>query len=206
MTLGNGNFLSALVISVTALFIATKGRWNWKKIFLWPTAVLVSIAVLLGGGAYVISLIPTKPKVQENFWGISLNTNKADLKFMKGEPTKIEDGGWTYETKKEYGNDWSVYRISFRDDKIRYILYSGSSWLDSPELQEMRLYDSSQKVHSRFGEPTHTSVSDDQLRRIYSYDNYYVFFMLERDQVQKYGIFNPALGPLQFSKESSAGK
>ncbi len=148
----------------------------------------------------------TKPKVEEIFWGITLNASKADLKFMKGEPTKIEESDWTYETKKEYGNDWSVYRISFRDDKIRYIQYTGSSWLDSPDLQEIRLNDSSQKVHSKFGDPTHTAISDDQLRRIYSYDNYHVFLVLERDQVQTYGIFNPAFGPLQFSKESNAGK
>ena len=206
MTLGEGIFLSTLVLSLTALFIVTKDRWKWKKILLWPTAILVGIAALAGGGVYVTSLIPMKPKVEEIFWGITLNASKADLKFMKGEPTKTEDDGWTYETKKEYGNDWSVYRISFRDNKIRYVLYSGSNWLDSPALQEIRLNDSSQKVHSKFGEPSHTAISDDQLRRIYSYDNYHVFFMLERDQVQAYGIFNPAFEPLQFSKESNAGK
>ncbi len=210
MTLGEGIFLSTLVLSLTALFIATKDRWNWKKILknilLWPTVILLGIAALAGGGTYVISLIPTKPKVEENFWGITLNTSKADLKFMKGEPTtKTKDGGWTY-TKKKYENDWSAYRISFRDDKIRYILFAGSSWLDSPDLQEIQLNDSSQEVQSKFGEPTHTVISEDQLRRIYCYENYHVFFILEHDQVQAYGIFNPAFGPLQFSKKTNAGK
>jgi len=38
MTLGLGIFLSLLFLGTIALFIATKDRWNWKKIILWPLA------------------------------------------------------------------------------------------------------------------------------------------------------------------------
>lgn len=40
MTLGEGIFYSSLVLGIIGLSNAAKGRWNWKKIILWPSGVV----------------------------------------------------------------------------------------------------------------------------------------------------------------------
>ena len=70
MELGTGIFLSALFIGTVLLFIATKDRWNWKKmlLYLFSTAILV---LMLGGGAsFLYSKYQQRPVVQSELIGL----------------------------------------------------------------------------------------------------------------------------------------
>src|SRR5439155_10687384 len=133
MSLGLAIFLSALFLGIIALFIATKDRWNWKKLILWPLGISFGLLIFGGIGVYVYSLIPyrpevqdkPKPMVQDTFWDISLNMSKADVKFIKGAPTKTEgEDLWIYEEQSYRGK--SVYTISFKGEKTDFISFTGS--------------------------------------------------------------------------------
>ena len=197
MTLGDGIFYSSLVLGTIALFIATKDRWNWKKIILWPLTVVVVVVFIWGTAAFVQSRIPYKPKVQESFWGVSLLSSKADVKFMKGMPTTQDEGVWKYKEEKTYTND-SSYNIVFHDDKVGVVYFEGDNWLYAPELQGIELGNSEKEVRKRFGEPSKISVADDELGRLYAYKDFNVFFFLMEGEVKLYGIYNPALGTPKF--------
>ena len=43
MSLEASIFLSAMLVSLVALFIATKDRWNWKKLILWFSVGVASL-------------------------------------------------------------------------------------------------------------------------------------------------------------------
>src|SRR5215471_21450216 len=103
MSLGTSIFLSSLVLAFVALFIATKDRWSWKKIILWPFAGLILIA----SGSWVYSTIEARPKIQTSFWDIPLGATEGDVKFLKGAPdamskTKDKDT-WEYVFKSGSG-------------------------------------------------------------------------------------------------------
>jgi len=88
MELGTGIFLSAIFLGAVALFIATKDRWNWKKILLWPLGVIVGLLVVGWAAAYVYDQYEARPKKVDELWGIKLGASVADVKFSKGEPTQ----------------------------------------------------------------------------------------------------------------------
>src|SRR5262245_1491926 len=120
MDLGTGIFLSSLIFSLTALFIATRERWNWKKLFLWPMVILFSLSTLVTLGIYLYSNIPSNPEPEKGLWGIDLNATQADIKFLKGNPTEANEKYWVYKIEMEYREDSSVYSISFRSGRIYY--------------------------------------------------------------------------------------
>lgn len=203
MSMGTGIFLSSLILGIIILFIGTKDRWNWKKIILWPLAVVLGLAVLGGVGAFFYSEYKDRPRIQEKFWDITLEDSKADIKFRKGEPRVVEEGLWTYKETGIASNDWAAYQVSFDGDKVWYVLCEG---FKCPKIQGMRFDYTLSKISARFGEPSRVAVSGDQLERIYSYDRYHVFFILKRDKVRAYGIFNPAVGFLGYRKDKEESK
>jgi hypothetical protein len=174
-------------------------------------AILISAFVITG---CKVSKSPDKPKVQETFLEISLETTKSDIKFLKGNPSEVrEDGSWEYNSKK--GNIFDrvalpgIIHINFDGDKIKYVEFYGVNFKDinsenivelAPELQGIKIDDTSSKIQERLGKPLHISSSDDELKRIFLYDKYHIFFILEQNRVKAYGIYNPEFGPLKFEK------
>ena len=53
MSLGLSLFLSSIFLGIVALFIATKDRWNWKKIILWPVVGTFVLALLSSASIYL---------------------------------------------------------------------------------------------------------------------------------------------------------
>ena len=189
--------ISALLLGAAVLYIATKNQWSWKKFFLWPLFTLFGLGVLGGLGYFFYSEISNRPKLQEKFWGISLETDKSDIKYMKGEPTSIlKDGrGWGYTRKTGYSKERSLYLIGFQEEKIKYVLFAGTDWQRSPDLQGIRLGASFSTIKEKFGKPSHVSVSKNELQRTFSFERFHVFFTLEKESVIDYGIYNPEFGP-----------
>jgi hypothetical protein len=200
MTLGTAIFLSSVVLGIVILFISTKDRWNWKKIILWPILVVVSISILLGVGYYIYQSISNRPKPQTTFLGISLDSTKGDIKFLKGEPIKgSDDKFWSYST--EQGK--SSFFIIFKDSKIWVIGYDGEI-LYGNSLQGVYIGASYDEIIKKFGQPSFVSISEEELERILSYDKYNVFFVLKENRVISYGIYNKTLGPFKYRKEKKA--
>lgn len=89
MELGTGIFLSAVFLGIVALYIATKDRWNWKKILLWPLAVVVVLSSVGGIVAYAYKKYEERPKVQVEFNGIKLGDQFQDVVFRHGKLERL---------------------------------------------------------------------------------------------------------------------
>lgn len=88
MELGTGVFLSAIFLGFVALFIATKDRWNWKKIAFWQLGGLVALLAAGGVIAYGYTLYDERPQVPSEFQGIQLGQRLDDAEFKRGKAEK----------------------------------------------------------------------------------------------------------------------
>ena len=198
MTLGTSIFLSVVLVSVVALYIATKDRWNWKKIILWPVLAITGLSILGGIGLYIYSKMSERPSVQNSFWDIPLHSTKEDVKYLKGVPTNKQygDDNWTYKVKG-YLERESVFWVSFKDNKIRFVLCWGDP---SAYLQGIGVGSNYSSIINKFGKTSFVFRSEDELTRLLSFEKYKVFFMVEQNEVIAYGMYNPRFGPLKIGQ------
>ena len=93
MTVGDGIFYSVLLLSFVALYIATRDRWNWRKIGFRLFGGVIGILVIGGGAVYLYYIYEELPRKETSFWGIQLGISKSDVRFLKGNPSeaKIRD-------------------------------------------------------------------------------------------------------------------
>ena len=218
MNLGAWIFLSAIFLGLVALFIATRGQWNLNKIIIWPwkkiairAAIVITSLILLAGialfGRYIYLKIAERPKVQKSFWGLTLDSTKEDIKFLKGTPAKEERDMWYYISEDRHDGRYkliAIYAITFTNNKIWRIMGEGIETGLGPTIQNIKVGDS-YKVIERFGEPSYISYSKDGFSRIVSFKKYNVFFMLQKGSVVNMGIYNPSFGDTRF-KEEALGK
>lgn len=205
MSLGAWIFLSAIFLGLVALFIATRGQWKWEKIVTWPlkkivirVAIVITSLMLLAGigffGRYVYLKIAERPKVQKSFWGLTLDSTKEDIKFLKGTPYKVEKNRWQYVVEDPF----AIIDIIFVYNKIWLLGGEGTGL----SIQNIRRRDSYDEVIKRFGKPSCISYSKDGLARIVSFKKYNVFFELQAGSVIKMGIYNPSFGDIRFKEEA----
>ena len=189
MTVGTGIFLAAIVISVTALFIATKDRWNWKKVLLWPLGICVAGGLAMWGYIEYQKRFPEKPKptIHNSFWDIPLGATPDDVLFKKGKPTEKNSETWTYSA------DEDKYLILFKESRVRLIIQFGDSAY--PEIGGVRVASSTATVTSTFGEPEYVFSDEEGAVRTYCYPTYQVVFRLSKDMVRSLGIYDRALPP-----------
>ncbi|MHB1290796.1 MAG: hypothetical protein ACYCY5_01215 [Sulfuricella sp.] len=199
MELGTGIFLSTIFLGIVALFIATKDRWNWKKILLWPLGIIGAFAVIGGSIAYVYQQYEDRPRKLTALWDVSLNDTASDVKFKKGEPTtRLDNDHWVYRPYQTTEGDYVVY---FKNDRVRSIIYFGPMY-NGPSVHGVGHYDSSQELDAKLGPPSYVSRSKDELRRAYSYEKFNVVAHFEGGKISALGIYDPASGPFKFKEES----
>lgn len=207
MTLGDGIFLSSIVLSLVALFAITKDRWNWSRIAKWGLLAPAGVALFLSGVAYLYGSWNDRPTPQHTFAEIALTATPADVLFVKGEP-KRKDGPdrWTYDVGSgSAAPDSAKYLVMFKDGRIRFVLYTASSdQLVHPWLLGFTIGTSYERVVERLGQPSSTSVSEDQFDRMFSYEKYNSFFSFSRGKLVAYGIYQPKGGPMAFRNEAAA--
>ncbi len=108
MELGTGVFLSAVFLGIVALYIATKDRWNWKKIFLWPLGVIVGVSAIGRAIAYAYEQYEERPKVLTEFKSIKLGEQFQDAIFKHGKAER--------ETTRE-AERFARYLVEIKDQK-----------------------------------------------------------------------------------------
>jgi hypothetical protein len=206
MSVGDGIFLSAVLLSIVGLYAATKDRWNWKRIAKWGLALPVAALAVLALGIWIYSAYEERPNAQENFQGLKLSSTPADVRFLKGEPIakhSTEDR-WVYDAHSGSAQpEDSVVLVQFRDGKVRHITYwANERQIVTPYLLGFSIGSEYDAVIKKLGQPSNVSTSLDGLNRLLSFDRYRAFFEFERGKVKTYGIFDPATGPMKFSKEA----
>jgi hypothetical protein len=206
MTIGSGLFLSALFLGLVVLYVATRDRWNWARLVKWVVGVPVLLAVIGGLGFWGYTTYQDRPVAHDEFYGLKIGAPRADVRFAKGEPATVDGPDrWTYHAGSgSAGADAAVYLVKFTDDKVRYILYTaGSAQIYHPDLQGFELDSKYDAVLKKLGQASHVANSKDGLERILSFDKYKTFFIFRKGEVVAYGVYDTALGPMEFNPKGS---
>ena len=200
MTLGEGIFASALVLSIVGLYIATRDRWRWGRIAKWAVGVPVVLATLLGAAGWAFKAFEARPRAQSSFGSISLCMSEGDVRFAMGEPAQSHDGRWVYYAGSGSAKAESAgYVVRFKDSKVRYVAYTSTpEQIVTPYLLGFTIGNPYDHVIDELGDPDHVSTSTDGLRRMLSYKRFNTFFAFERAQVINLGVYDPATGPMEF--------
>ena len=200
MTLGAGIFLSTLMVSMVIMYVVTRDRWNWKKIFIRTSIALLCVGVLLAVAIWAYDAYQehqNRAVVQTEFYGIELSDTQSDIKFIKGAPFKEEKGMWVY--REKYDKKLELI-ILFQDNDISTILYIGDCTYCAG-ISGLGIGDSYEDVVAKFGEPSNISISKDELQRMLSFEKYNVVFEFQKNRVNAYGIHNFKYGNYKFKNE-----
>ena len=184
MKLGDSIFLSSIFFSIIIIFIFTKDRWNWKKIVIRCLTLLFIISFIVALSYYIVLKIGNTPKVQKGFWGISLDMDQEDIRFFKGNPTKIDNEQWYYKI------DSKVYSIIYFGDKCT--VESNGQYIEIC-LQGMGHHSHYADIIQKFGEPSNISKSKYGLSKLLFYRKYNLSFGLSEGKVYSWGISKESL-------------
>lgn len=205
MSVGDGIFLSAVLISIVGLYAATKDRWNWKRIAKWCLILPGAFLAILALGVWLYSAYDERPIAQGSFEGLKLGSTPADVRFLKGEPIAKHstDDQWVYHAHSGAAQpEDAVVIVQFRNGKVRYINYwANEGQIVNPYLLGFTIGSEYDSVIKKLGQPSHISASANGLNRLLSFEKYNVDFEFERGKVKTYGIFDPTTGPLKYSKQ-----
>lgn len=108
MEIGTGFFLAAIILGTVWLYVATRDRWNWKKLLLWPLAAVLVLSAIGGAGIYVKDWFEDRPRQELALWGIRLGASPADVKFAKGIPLAQKAADFTVEREVPDGKRFVV--------------------------------------------------------------------------------------------------
>lgn len=207
MTIGDGIFLSAVLLSVVGLFAVTKDRWNWRRIAKWGLLGPIAAFLLLNGGAYLYGYLKDRPTPQNKFGEISLTATPADILFLLGEPN-LKDGPdrWIYYAGSvPAARDAAMYLVTFKNGRVRFVLYTASGeQISNPTLMGFDMGTSYERVLEKLGQPSNVSISENKLERMFSYEKFNVFFSFSQGRLVAYGIYQPTSGPMLLRSEAAA--
>jgi hypothetical protein len=199
MSVGTGIFLSALIGSMVWLYLATRGRWNWKKIIIRITAVVFGLGFIGGATGGVYYYISQQPEVQSEYYGINLGDSYRDVVFKNGLPKEMRKGDSTcrcdstiFDEDRDSILDHSrLLLIRFRKDTVVgvYTRWYGSPYVN--EIQGIGRYSSMEDVRKKFGQPDEVKESDDGTVRRWFYSKYRVRFGFEKGQINSLGTWDP---------------
>lgn len=173
-----------------------------QKHFSLKTVIRISLIIFVFTVAFTIflskyipHLLDAKPK-HNSLFDVALNDTRDDLVFKKGFPDFIKTDGnmqryLYYEEKLGFtfvdSNLHSIYAFKYLTEMER------SS--DNIGFEFYPVGWSSESLIEEYGEPTHIEKSDEGVVRVYSFSKSNIFFVLVKNKVVEFGIYNPDVDP-----------
>lgn len=159
-----------------------------------------------------VLVVTTSPSVADaeiqpvtSFWGLSLGQPELQVKLLKGWQNGAIMGpcrGAAYDPAPytqtlAYPDDGGVYYVDLRDSKVWSIVFYAKDGV-APSFPIGGVGDSQSALEAKLGAPSLISDSKDKTARWVSFEKYSVAYQLRDDKVIMFGIYDPALGPIQY--------
>jgi len=196
MGLGESILLSSIFLGMIILFVSTKNRWNWKKIWIRFFIIIFSLGFIAVIGALIYNKISERPRKVNELESYCLGETKKEVIWKHEEPQKyIDNDTWDYSFDDLIDPEIKYYyRLKFKDEKVIAILFLGNS-LSLIRLKfQMRLSylsTDSKELIEKFGSPSKYWESNNHKYRIYYFPKFNLAFLLETDRLMWLCVYNP---------------
>lgn len=209
VSIGFGIIVGCSIISLTAIYLFTRNRWNWKRISIY-LAVVIFVYFGFTTSIYLIDNKRTKNNIEalkierdkgfvKNFWGLSFTNTFSDVIYYKGYPAEIhsnENGGIVldYGVKSENIERWVRFgnRLNSNDanstNQIDSIHSNVDSDMDFENFGGIRIQDSFSDVQNKFKTQLVEKKLDDLSARRYKIGN--ISFLFKNNRLEGLYIFN----------------
>jgi hypothetical protein len=197
--------ISLFVLPLVILFAVTKDSWNWKKglkrIIFWGPGVVILVVC----GLFVYDKISKMPKKQTTYMGVRLNDTVRDVKLKIGEPVRLD-------SPSNKNNYYLYYKYQFDDGLPKHIVLgiNGSNiysiqcsdyltyYVSCNRLVGVSIGDNSDKIIATLGNKYVMIKSRDNINSYYYYNQFNVYYYLEKDKIKAMGIYDSKYGEPQF--------
>lgn len=195
-------------------FQSAKKPWSIGRIAKWSFVSLLCtfalwVMVVLAVEGYNEWKIyrANRPQIQNSFCGFKLGDKREDVLFFHGKPENSNEGnfmtetGWFYKNTS-YSDEYSITAVNFKNERISFIVYdTNKDYYETPEIMGFKKGSDYKEIIEKLGSPSIIENSKDGLKRILYYDNWNAFFLLEKAEVQIYGIYDSTKGRPDWSKD-----
>jgi hypothetical protein len=188
MTLGTGVFLSSLFLGLIFLYIVTRDRWKWKKIVFRSTALVVGLAIIGSAGFYAYTSYADRAQRAESLWAVSIGETESDVKFAKGEPSKISDSSANNDIRWLYEMEDVGHAVYFQGRKVTRVIALAKERRDLPSVSGISPHASLDDIINKLGPPSYVSRSKNELSRIYSFAKFNVAFGIEQGEIKSVAV------------------
>jgi len=187
-------FAFLLIAAFVALYFLTRKTWDWNK---YAKSLVLTLSSLLIIPLAIFAYVTYENRLQtlNEFAGISLGATTAEVKFSKGDPAHVTehstgnaDEGKLYWRYTDTINKGNFLDISFDNGKVVEISYTGKCYY-CETINDFGIGSYYQDIVKRFGEPSETIISEDELEHRLNYPQYHVFFILKEEKVIRHGIY-----------------
>jgi len=185
-------FSMVIVAGLLAFYFLTRKKWNWSGVSGSLTIALTAV-FLIPIGMFIWVSYENRLQLINNLDGITLGSQSADLRFLKGDPLLVVDKEnqqvlWRYENPINPGNFTDVY---LKNDQVIEISFLGKCKFCN-QVSGFGVGTHYNDILKRFGEPSDIEDLRNNLRRRINYPEYQVFYLLEKNKVVSQGIYQPS--------------
>ena len=210
VSIGFGIIVGCSMICLTAIYVFTRNRWNWRKILFYSYAIII-LCLTIFTSIYLIennrkkkffeiSKIERDKGFVKRFWGLSFTNTFSDVIYYKGNPNEIysnENGGITF-VYNGY-RDEILRKVEFKEkispedkdstNEIDSITSFENSDIDFGNFGDAKIGDSVSSVQRNFSKKLlEIQFSNDLTRRAYRIGS--IFFVFNSDKLDYVIVFN----------------
>lgn len=197
MDVGTGIFFGTTFLGIILLYLYTRDRWKWRMIAVRTMLGVAALSGVVAISVFGYSAYEARVIAVTDFMGLKLSDTKADIKFKKGPSLHNSEALWAFRDKD---GKWETL-VRFRNDKVRWIAYVGDCTYCN-NLNGLGVGTTYDRLLEKLGKPTFISTSNDGLKRLVSFAETNQFFQLAEGKVFGFGIYDPAIGPVEYAKEA----
>jgi hypothetical protein len=197
MEIGTAIFLSALIISGVLLYVFSRDRIRWGRLFGRLALVLIATICLIGGGLYGWYLWEGRRAAIHSLDGVSLGESESDVIFKKGKVQKtcLMDGTKNIrliEFSQKLPTKEKVTMVETRDGVAKRIVLLGDLGFSNLDGRNSVFEtDTVDDVRKKWGQEDFIR-SIDESSRLYVYRDYNLAVGLKNNQVEAIIIFDPS--------------
>ncbi len=192
MDFGTGIFCSVIFLAFAALLFYTKEKWTFKKLFLYPSLIILALLGLSGASYYGYNegyYGPNKIGKEMEYGGVRLGWTKSDLLFAKGTPnsvTEIDENGLIYWNYKSYKSNLAV--AFGQDGMVRSIAsnFDSEDISDNLYIERLKCIDGRsdlEKIDRILGKPEFIQYLDEGRFRLYRYPSNNISILLTEKKI-----------------------